>query len=278
MTTKPERPDSLSLSLDPSGGNSTAPKDSTTRVVDYVRDMVMRGVLGPGDRLPAERELAVQLGVSRPTVRAGLKGLAAMGIVVTRHGAGTFISESPVLRSEQLTLLAALHGITRADMYETRRMLEVAAAGVAAERATPTHISTIADEVTNLFASMEDRRTFLLYDVRFHRAVAKASGNPLVASLVEMVSALYYDQRQKTAERATGPNLHDAAEAHRRVYLAIRARDPERARAAMNDHLLTSSAYQEAEEREASGPVAPPATPVSAGQNTPSRRGARHHR
>ncbi len=236
-------------------------KDSTSRVVDYVRDMVMRGALRPGDRLPAERELAVQLGVSRPTVRAGLKGLAAMGAVVTRHGAGTFVSESPVLRSEPLNLLAALHGFTRDDMYETRRMLEVAAAGLAAERATPAHISTIAGEVTDLFASMEDRRTFLLYDIRFHRAVAKASGNPLVASLVEMISALYYDQRQKTAERATGPNLRDAAEAHRRIYLAIRARDPERARSAMNDHLLQSSAYQAAEERGDATGGSPPLPP-----------------
>lgn len=253
MPIKQRQPDSspISLSHAIAGGQADAPKDSTSRVVDYVRDMVTKGALKPGDRLPAERELAVQLGVSRPTVRAGLKGLAAMGTVITRHGAGTFISESPVLRSEPLNLLAALHGFTRTDMYETRRMLEVAAAGLAAERATPAHISTIADEVTNLFASMEDRRTFLFYDIRFHRAVANASGNPLVASLVEMVSALYYDQRQATAERATGTNLRDAAEAHRRIYLAIRARDAERARGAMNDHLMTSSAYQEAEERTA---------------------------
>jgi GntR family transcriptional regulator, transcriptional repressor for pyruvate dehydrogenase complex len=232
-------------------------RDSTSRVVEHVRDLVIGGTLRPGDRLPAERELAVQLGVSRPTVRAGLKGLAAMGTVVTRHGSGTYISESPVLRSEPLNMLAALHGFTRLDMYETRRMLEVAAAGLSAERATPSQVSTIADEVTNLFASMEDRATFLLYDIRFHRAVAVASGNPLVAALVEMVSALYYDQRHRTAERATGTNLHDAAEAHRRIYLAIRAHDPDRARTAMNEHLLKSSAYQEAEERAAAASAQP---------------------
>lgn len=265
MPTKPEPPEVTFKALPEAllAHSAELPKDSTTLVVDYVRDMVMRGSLRPGDRLPAERELALQLGVSRPTVRAGLKGLAAMGAVVTRHGSGTFVSESPVLRSEPLNLLAALHGFTRDDMYETRRILEVAGAALAAERATPAHISTIADEVTNLFASMEDRRTFLFYDIRFHRAVAKASGNPLVASLVEMVSALYYDQRQKTAERATGPNLRDAAEAHRRVYLAIRARDPERARSAMNDHLRRSSAYQAAEERDSLAKPSPQARPLS---------------
>lgn len=92
-------------------------------------------------------------------------------------------------------------------------------------------------------------RTFLFYDIRFHRAVANASGNPLIASLVEMRSALYDDQRQKTAEWVTGTNLRDAAEAHRRICLAVRVGDAERAQTAMNDHLLQSSAYQAAEER-----------------------------
>jgi GntR family transcriptional regulator, transcriptional repressor for pyruvate dehydrogenase complex len=226
-----------------------------------VRDLVVRGELRPGNRLPAERELAILLGVSRPTVRAGLKGLAAMGTVHTRHGAGTYITEAPVLRSEPLNLLAALHGFSRADMYETRRMLEVAAAGLAAERATPSQVSTIADELTNLFASMDDRRTFLLHDIRFHRAVAHASGNPIVTALVEMVSTLYYDRRTQTAERATETNLRDAAEAHRRVYLAIRAHDAARARDAMSDHLTTSSAYQAKEEAETSTAGSEPTHP-----------------
>ncbi|HEY3380682.1 MAG TPA: FadR/GntR family transcriptional regulator [Vicinamibacterales bacterium] len=255
---------------DPLADFHEPPKDSASRIVDYVRDLVVRGGLRPGDRLPAERELAIQLGVSRPTIRAGLKGLAAMGTVTTRHGAGTFINQSPVLRSEPLNLLAALHGFTREEMYETRRMLEVAGAGLAAERGTPAHISIIADEVTSLFASMEDRRTFLVYDIRFHRAVANASGNPIVAALVEMVSALYYDQRRTTAERATGPNLRDAAEAHRRIYLAIRARDAEGAREAMNDHLQTSAAYQAAEEHTARQP--PPDTPAPASTTGGTRR------
>jgi DNA-binding FadR family transcriptional regulator len=59
-----------------------------------------------------------------------------------------------------------------------------------------------------------------------------------------MVSALYYERRRQTAERATGRNLHDAAEAHRRIYQAIRSRDARAAREAMNEHLLQSSAYQ----------------------------------
>ena len=67
------------------------PEGSTEQVVSHVRDLIERGELRPGDRLPAERDLATQIGVSRPTVRAGLRALAAMGVVQSRHGSGTYI-------------------------------------------------------------------------------------------------------------------------------------------------------------------------------------------
>jgi len=243
-------------------------EDSANQVIEHVRRLIERGELRPGDRLPAERELAVRIGVSRPTVRVGLRALAAMGVVRTRHGAGTFVTEFPVLDSEPLSFLAALHGFTRDEMYEARRILEVGAAALAAERATPDQMTTISEEIANLFASMEDPQAFLVHDIRFHRAVAAASGNPIVASLVEMVAALYYDQRRKTAERATGRNLRDAAEMHRRVYQAIRSRNPEEARGAMNEHLLTSRAYQAEEERSGRGDTSA-APALAAGDQRP---------
>ncbi|HEY3381106.1 MAG TPA: FadR/GntR family transcriptional regulator [Vicinamibacterales bacterium] len=218
---------------------------STEHVVAHVRTLIERGQLKPGDRLPAERDLAIQIGVSRPTVRAGLRALSAMGVVRSRHGSGTFIPAGPpTLGSEPLGFLAALHGFTREEMYEARRILEVGAAALAASRATPEELATLAEEVANLFAAMNDPQDFLVHDINFHRAVAAASGNPIVATLVEMVSELYYGRRRETAERATERNLRDSSEMHRRIYQAIRGRDVEAASAAMNDHLQMSSAYQ----------------------------------
>src|SRR6185503_14484598 len=92
---------------------------STDQVVAHIRDLIERGELRPGDRLPAERDLATQIGVSRPTLRIGLHALAAMGVVKSRHGSGTYIPEGPpALGGESLSLLAALHGFTRDEMYE----------------------------------------------------------------------------------------------------------------------------------------------------------------
>jgi GntR family transcriptional regulator, transcriptional repressor for pyruvate dehydrogenase complex len=216
-------------------------------VVAHIRSLIDQGQLKPGDRLPAERELAVHIGVSRPSVRAGLRALAAMGVVQSRHGAGTFIrSGPPVLGSEPLSFLAALHGFTRDEMFEARRVLEVGVAGLAAERATGEHLATAAEEITGMYASLDEPLAFLRHDIRFHRAIAAASGNPILASLVEMVSALFYETRRKTAGRAH--DLRESAEMHRAIYNALRVRDADRSRQAMNDHLVLAQQRQHLED------------------------------
>src|SRR3954469_20801234 len=232
---------------------------STEQVVAFVRELIDRGRLRPGDRLPAERELATQIGVSRPSVRAGLHALAAMGVVQSRHGSGTYIPDGPpLLGSEPLSFLAALHGFTREEMYEARRILEVEAAGLAAQRASSDHLATLAEEVAGLFANRDNPNAFLVHDINFHRAVAVAAGNPIVGALVHMVSALYYERRRETAARASDSDLRDAAEAHRRIYQSIRVRDAEAARRAMNDHLSQAARYQ-AQEQAPSEPDKPQA-------------------
>src|SRR6266516_878813 len=219
--------------------------DSAAQVVAHVRELIDRGALGPGARLPPERDLAREVGVSRPTVRAGLRTLAALGVVRSRRGSGTYIPDGPpTLGSDALSFLAALHKFTVDDVYEARRILEVGAAGLAAERATPDQLATLADEVASLFASLTERQVFLVHDINFHRSIAAASGNPIVASMVEMVSLLYYERRRATAERAVDRDLRDAADSHRQIYQAVRARDAEAARRAMDEHLLRSRSYQ----------------------------------
>ncbi len=108
-------------------------------------------------------------------------------------------------------------------------------------------LAALAEEVANLFASLQQPHAFLVHDINFHKAVGAASGNPIVASLMEMVSALYYEQRRETAERASSENLRDAAEAHRRIYQAIRLRDADAAGQAMNRHLNEALQYQKQE-------------------------------
>jgi GntR family transcriptional repressor for pyruvate dehydrogenase complex len=205
-------------------------------VVEHVRRQIESGRLKPGDRLPGERDLAQELGLSRPSVRSGLEALESMGVVVSRRGAGTFIADGPPdLGTEPLSLLASLHRFTPSEMFEARRVLEVGIAGLAAEHARPEHLAVMAEEVTEMFASLEDPAAFLRHDVRFHRAVAAGCGNRVLAALMEMVAAQFYELRKETVEGAR--NLRESAEMHRRIFRAVRAHDTDAARLAMTEHL-----------------------------------------
>jgi GntR family transcriptional repressor for pyruvate dehydrogenase complex len=217
------------------------------QVVRHVAILIEKGGLGPGSQLPPERQLADDVGVSRQTVRAGLQALSGMGVVESRHGSGTFVTAGPPrLGAEPLGFLAALHGFTRDEMFEARRVLEMGAAALAAERANGDHLAPMADEVTGMFATLDDPQAFLVHDVRFHRGIAAASGNPVIGALVDMVSSLVYERRRLTVQRAQ--DLKESAEMHRRIYLAIRDRNPEAARRAMGEHLDLARQAQASEE------------------------------
>ncbi len=206
------------------------------QVVVKVYDLIKRGELRPGDRLPPEREFSKQLGINRTSLRAGLRSLIAMGVLHSKHGSGTFMSTGPSsLGGEALQLLGALHGFTQDEIFEARRHLESLVAGLAAERATPEQLATMAEELAYTYSAIDDPQRFLLHDILFHRSLAAASGNPILAMLVGMVSAMHYDRRSQTVTKAH--SLREAAEMHERIYRAIRSHNPAEAQTAMHEHI-----------------------------------------
>jgi GntR family transcriptional repressor for pyruvate dehydrogenase complex len=247
-----------------------APKQTAAagRVVEFVRRLIEAGKLGPGDRLPAERELAGQVGVSRPSLRSGLRTLQAMGVVRSRQGSGTYVTDGPPRLSDgPLRFLAALHGFERDEMFEARRVLEVAAAGLAAGRARPEVIAAMAEEVASMFATLEQPVEYLVHDVQFHRAVAAGSGNRVLETLIDTVSELVYEDRRNTAQRAR--DLRESAEMHRRIYRAIKAHDGERARSEMATHLEAAREAQAREEEIEPGGTVEPGTDEGRGDRAP---------
>jgi len=206
------------------------------QVVSQVREMIRQGSLKPGNRLPPERELAKRLGISRASLRHGLQSLAAIGVLTSRHGSGTYIAEGPpALDSEPLQMLAHLHRFTPDEMFEARKLLEVGVASLAALHAQPEDLATMAEEISEMYATLDDPRQYLVHDIRFHRAVGAASRNPILAALVNMVSTAMYERRRATVERAT--DLKESVEFHRRIYRLIRAGKADVAGAAMSEHL-----------------------------------------
>lgn len=206
------------------------------QVVVQIREMIRQGKLKPGDRLPPERDLAKQLGISRASLRHGLRFLAAVGALNSRHGSGTYIADGPpVLKSESLQMLADLHRFSYDDMFEARKVLEVAIAELAAQKAKDEHLALIAEEVAEMYAALDDPQEYLVHDIRFHRAVAAACGNQILSALMNMVSATMYENRRATVEQAR--DLRESAELHRQIYRMIRARKPKEAGALMKEHL-----------------------------------------
>lgn len=230
--------------------NLDSDRNGTTaeEVAARLREMIHSGELAAGDRLPPERDLAKTLGVSRPTLRAGIRSLSAVGILQSRQGAGTFVAvaeESPTLDSSPLRMLSALHGFTSDEMFEARLALEMSIAGLAARRATSEQMTQLAEEIAGMYASLGEPEQYLVHDMRFHQIVAAASGNRILTSLMNMVATILFDSRSKTVKRAK--DLKESAEQHHNIYRALRDRNPDLAEKAMHDHLIETQKAQRLE-------------------------------
>jgi GntR family transcriptional regulator, transcriptional repressor for pyruvate dehydrogenase complex len=215
----------------------------TMHVVNHIRSLIENGTLKPGDKIPPEREFARSLKISRASLRTGIGYLAAMGVMKVRHGVGTFVADGPPeFAKAYLSFMGALHGFQPWQMFEARLILEGNLAAFAAERGTEEHHAALAEEVAEMFASMGNPTEYLIHDVLFHRIISQASGNPILAALMETITSALYDGRRKTVERAT--DLRESAEMHREIYRAIRARNPLDARRLMDQHLRMAESAQ----------------------------------
>jgi GntR family transcriptional repressor for pyruvate dehydrogenase complex len=230
----------------PTETNGAADKQLTMKVVSHIQKLIETGVLKAGNKIPPEREFASQLKISRASLRAGIGYLAAMGVLKVRHGVGTFVAEEArAVDSFSMHLLSAFNGFKPKQMFEARLVLEGGLAAMAAERGGDLHFALMAEEVTEMYATFDDPQEYLIHDVRFHRAIAEAAGNPILAVLMETVVSAMYDDRRRTVERSS--DLRQSAEMHRTIYRAIRARDAVEARKAMEQHLRLAESAQVSE-------------------------------
>src|SRR5580692_3252406 len=215
----------------------------TMHVVNHIRSLLENGVLKPGDKIPPEREFARSLKISRASLRTGIGYLAAMGVISVRHGIGTFVADGPPEFSKAyLSFMGALHGFQNWQMWEARLILEGNLAAFAAERGKEEDHAALSEEVAEMFAAVGNPTEYLIHDVLFHRIISQASGNPILAALMETITSALYDRRRRTVEHST--DLRESAEMHREIYRAIRARKPIDAHRLMDQHLRMAEAAQ----------------------------------
>jgi GntR family transcriptional repressor for pyruvate dehydrogenase complex len=153
-------------------------------------------------------------------------------------------------------------------MFEARLVIESSLAALAAERATGEQITELAEEVTEMYASLDDPPEYLIHDVRFHRAIARAAANPILAAVMETLIANLYERRRETIQNAI--DIKESAEMHREIFRAIRSHNPAQARRAMEEHLNMARIAQESEV-EVPAPLAEE-TPVSVAEATRPER------
>jgi GntR family transcriptional repressor for pyruvate dehydrogenase complex len=206
-------------------------------VTDAILEMIASGQLKPGDALPPERELGNQFGVSRTVIREAVRALSAKGLLEVRSGSGVRIvavDAETVSESMRHFVQGSMMDYSRVD--EVRRVLEVAAAGIAAERATEDDIARMDDTIVRFENECSDLEKSVLIDLEFHRVVASATHNELFLVLHDSIGQMLVEVRRRNLSRGR-PERRLVVEMHRRIRDAIAAHDPPGARQAMRDHL-----------------------------------------
>lgn len=213
----------------------------TEAIIQEVLSQIRDGSLSPGDRLPSETQLMGQLGVSRPVLREALRSLATMNVISIRPGHGAVVHEIRdigVLNPDILSLVLE-RGNELRQLHEARMVLEVALAGMAAERAEPEDWKRMED-------CLEQLRTVETYSQAdipakdFHMAIAHASHNPLLAQQMPAIYDTFYEHLQRRGRPLFTPD--GEYEIHKELLDSLRKGDPETAREAMRQHLEVSYA------------------------------------
>jgi GntR family transcriptional repressor for pyruvate dehydrogenase complex len=205
------------------------------RIVDQIKGLLRDRRVGPGSKLPTERELAQQFRVSRPTVREALRTLALMGVIDKHHGSGTQIAASSRdVLTAPFEFMIMIDRPTLLELNEARSGLEVYVAGLAARRRTAEDLAALESAYRDL-AGAATARASAEANVRFHQAVAAASHNRILERVMHSLH-----EGIRTSIRTLSRVVNDrerSLKVHEDVLAAIRKRDPEEARRAMDRHM-----------------------------------------
>lgn len=220
----------------------TAPE----QIAASIRESILDGSLGPGDRLPSEEAMAELYGVSRPTVREALRTLRADHVLVSSRGrtGGYRVAELSLRKldasvAEVISLSLGMKTLTYAQLFVVRHDLELRSAASAAEQRSDEDLARLRETLLPAGAPPDDPDAALAIDVAFHRALAEASGNPLLVGFAGATATAFRRFSEDVREIDPASVLAHLDE----VVDAVEARDPVDARAAMRRHLRYFTDY-----------------------------------
>jgi len=220
----------------------------TDVVVQGIRQMIIDGQLRSGDRLPIEKNLAAALGVSRNPLREGVRALSMMGVLETRQGDGTYVTKlDPSMLLAPMGFVVDLQdGSGTHHLHAVRRILETEAAAVAALQIGAAELDAAAELLRHNEAELgleePNHEAVIENDIAFHRIIADAAGNPVLAALINALGGR--TMRDRLRRSITQPGADETAHReHLSILAALTAHHPDRARTRMAAHLFTVEDY-----------------------------------
>lgn len=187
----------------------------------------------PGDRLPAERDLASKLGVSRASLSQALVALEVQGVLSVRHGDGAILVRRPT--EERAVRALREHADRIPDIIEAREALEVKLASLAAARRTDAEMAAIDAAIATMEQEVDSGDRGVVGDEMFHEAITAAAHSSLLAKLMHEIAGLVRETRIESLSQQNRPRA--SLEGHRRIADAVRAQDSRAAALAMADHI-----------------------------------------
>lgn len=204
-------------------------------IIKQIKDMITNGTLIPGQRLPSERELAETLSVSRPSVREAMHALKSLGIIEIKTGEGTFLKDNYNLLSDHFNLNNMLKKFSLLDLVESRRILEVAIVGLAAERGTLENKKLIQELFHKSVKQKDNIEKYQELDFAMHVAIAEASQNKFLLEMLNTTRDLLFSSNFEILQK---PGQIDITmKAHQDIVDAIVRSDKKMAKKAMLLHL-----------------------------------------
>jgi len=209
------------------------------KVTQQLTEMIVSGDLTPGERLPSERELGNQFDVSRTVIREAVRSLVARGLVKVTSGRGVEVvaANSDDVATSMRLFVRGRSGLDYGQVHEVRTAIEVQVAGLAAARASADDLERLRSLCDKYQESLTsgDTDAASQFDFQFHQELARSAGNDLLVAMLDSISDILMEVRQRAMVRPTV--AESGLKAHRWILECIAARDPQAARGAMERHL-----------------------------------------
>ncbi|MFW5737109.1 MAG: FadR/GntR family transcriptional regulator [Halanaerobium sp.] len=210
------------------------------QIIEQIREMIYEGELKKGDKLPSERQLKKDLGVSRASIREAFSALEMIGLIESRPGEGTFIRkcfDEDIFNP--LSLILLLNDNVAEELLELRRVLEIDCVKLAAERATEVEIVEMGAYIDDLLSSSGYEEKSIKADKMFHYSIARASGNKVLMFFMRSISEAmdFHIKNTRTKLVSKEETMSDFAKQHQEIFKALKEHDSEQAAAEMKKHL-----------------------------------------